>query len=468
MTHRYRRLVATAAALAAGVIHLVAALAHNHGGHGGSWLTAAFLAVGVAMVVGATSMATRWSVWTAGGTATISSATAAAYLVSRRWGLPGHPAEDFELLGAASLVSELVVVVAATLPARPHKRWRQLAAVTVALGLAVPAVAIAAEGSQPRPETCVHPTRSVHLVAAEVPGSDLPRLGYKLATDPGVPRTPGPLIEMTEGECIAITLRNEVSEATLAAIRDRVARARGLTKAAAAAHPLGVSLHVHGVKYTVESDGTLGTDSWVRPGTTKTYIWYAAPRTTVAGRVTSLGTAGYWWYHDHVVGTSHGTGGVDAGLWGGLVVRRATDVRPDRTYVVGMGPGPVLTGGADLAARKGERVEFVVVGVPGLFADDDFHEFHLHGHNWADNRTGMVVGPGDETRIIDAKTIGPSETFGFQVVAGEEVGPGEWMLHCHVQEHSDAGMSTFFRVGAHDGPPAAPAVASDTHDGHTH
>jgi hypothetical protein len=32
------------------------------------------------------------------------------------------------------------------------------------------------------------------------------------------------------------------------------------------------------------------------------------------------------------------------------------------------------------------------------------------------------------------------------VIAGESVGPGHWMLHCHMQFHSDLGMSTTFHV----------------------
>jgi manganese oxidase len=43
--------------------------------------------------------------------------------------------------------------------------------------------------------------------------------------------------------------------------------------------PLGVSLHVHGVKYTASSDGTFETGSHVPPGESRTSLWYAAPQT---------------------------------------------------------------------------------------------------------------------------------------------------------------------------------------------
>ena len=316
------------------------------------------------------------------------------------------------------------------------------------------------------PASCIQPNRRITMYAVELPdaANGQPRLGYGLT--PETASIPGPTIEMIEGECIAITLVNQVSKATLAEVRDDPVLGNQDPD-----HPLGVSLHVHGVKYTQASDGTMHSDSFVEPGHAYTYTWYAAPRVVVANRVVSQGTAGYWWYHDHLVGTDHGTGGAATGLFGGLIVRRPTDFRPDRTYVVGFGPdatinlrdfpdcedGPV---GAIyqtcFTANAGEHVEFLVIAF-----GDDFHTFHLHGHNWADNRTGILTSQLDDTRIIDNKTVGPADTFGFQIVAGEEVGTGDWMMHCHVQTHSDRGMSTFLHVTGEDGvvvPTAVPMV----------
>jgi FtsP/CotA-like multicopper oxidase with cupredoxin domain len=257
---------------------------------------------------------------------------------------------------------------------------------------------------------------------------------------------------MMEGECLAITVVNDVPAKTLATLRDDPEFGSRDPK-----HPLGVSLHVHGVKYTKFSDGTHHSGSWVPPGRSRTFTWFAAPLAATGGRVTSQGTAGYWWYHDHLVGTEHGSGGAASGLYGALIVRRAGDITPNRTYVVGMGPDatlnlrdfpdcrgtptPAKASNTCYVAEMDELVEFAVIAF-----GDDFHTFHLHGHNWADNRTGILTGPADQTRVIDNRTIGPADTFGFIVRAGEEVGPGEWMLHCHVQTHSDTGMSTFLHV----------------------
>jgi len=327
-----------------------------------------------------------------------------------------------------------------------------------------PAVA-AAVGAQDLPEGCIEPNRHLTLYAVELPPVDGEiRLGYGMT--PATASYPGPTIEMIEGECLAVTLINDVPAATLAALRDHPTL--GLVQPDPA-YPLGVSLHVHGVKYTSASDGTMHSGSWVPPGGSRTYVWYAEPRAVAAdGRVVSHGTAGYWWYHDHVVGTDHGTGGVGSGLFGALVVRRAGDPLPDYTYVLAMGdnatinlgrypdtdtcdPAAAQPSNTCFIARKGDLVEFVVFGI-----GNDFHTFHLHGHTWVDNRTGVLTATDAETRVVDVIPLGPSASFGFQITAGASVGTGDWMLHCHVQRHSDLGMSTFLHVVPENAALAAP------------
>ncbi|MEV4621612.1 multicopper oxidase domain-containing protein [Asanoa sp. NPDC049573] len=304
-----------------------------------------------------------------------------------------------------------------------------------------------------QPDGCAKPTRTIQLYAVELakdPTTRQVRLGYGLTAKTA--SYPGPTIEMTEGECLAVTLHDNVSSATLESLRgDSV-------------HPLAVSLHAHGVKYTASSDGTLGTNSYVAPGGQRTYYWYAKPRDPATG---AQGTAGYWWYHDHMVGGPHGTAGVGAGLFGALIVRRQGDVKPARTYVTAFGDRQTINlrrgsatdtcdatkpvaGPTCLIAKPGERVEFVVIGL-----GNDMHTFHLHGHSWADTRTGTLDGTDkalvNAVRVIDNKTVGPGDSFGVQVVAGDSVGAGNWMLHCHMQFHSDQGMSTMLHVLNADG-----------------
>ena len=41
--------------------------------------------------------------------------------------------------------------------------------------------------------------------------------------------------------------------------------------------------------------------------------------------------------------------------------------------------------------------------------------------------------------------MAPGQSFGFLSIAGEGVGPGMWMYHCHFQDHASA-MKGFFKV----------------------
>jgi len=219
---------------------------------------------------------------------------------------------------------------------------------------------------------------------------------------------PGPTIEIVEGDTVELTLVNELD--------------------------VDASVHVHGVHYDITSDGTRHSKSFAPPGGRYTYRWFAA-----------AGTAGYWHYHDHVINRPEqppetreheGSGGIDRGLYGAVIVRRPGEALPDKTFVIVMIENTLnglrFPNAPFLEAREGERVEFVIIG-----HGDFFHTFHLHGHRWVDPGT---------FRLLDTKTVGPAESFGFQVIAGEGVGPGDWMYHCHVHDHMDMGMFGFFHV----------------------
>ncbi|MGW1226249.1 multicopper oxidase domain-containing protein [Streptomyces sp. NPDC001515] len=275
------------------------------------------------------------------------------------------------------------------------------------------------------------------------------RMGYGL--EKGKATVPGPLIEIVEGDTLHIEFVNTLDV------------------------PAG--LHAHGVDYDTASDGTRMNLSTVPPGATRTYTW----RTHTPGRhrdgTWRSGSAGYWHYHDHAVGSEHGTGGIRKGLYGPLVVRRRGDVLPDRTIAIVFNDMSINNTPAgrtpDFDVTLGERLEVVMIT-----HGDFYHTFHLHGHRWADNRTGLLTGPDDPSRIVDTKIVGPADSFGFQVIAGEHVGPGAWMYHCHVQSHADRGMGGMLHVKNPDGsmpaheaqtapaPPSAEPSASPA--GHRH
>lgn len=252
----------------------------------------------------------------------------------------------------------------------------------------------------------------------------LPDGSYGYGLEPGKATVPGPLIELTEGDTLQIELVNNLA--------------------------VTASLHVHGVDYDTASDGTTMNDSVVQPGGRRTYTWRTHAPAHRNDGTWEAGSAGYWHYHDHVVGTEHGTGGIRKGLYGPVVVRRKGDVLPEKQFTVVFNDMTINNKTAPntptFTAKVGQRVEFVVIT-----HGDFFHTFHVHGHRWADNRTGIIEGPQDTSRVIDTRTTGPAESFGFQVIAGERVGPGHWMYHCHVQSHSDMGMSGVFMVTDEDG-----------------
>jgi len=294
------------------------------------------------------------------------------------------------------------------------------------------------------PQACDNPDRSVTLYAKRIAPR---RVGYGLT--PSTASIPGPTLEMEEGECLAVRLVNRTNKR--------------------------VSVHSHGVDYTVASDGTRLNRSCTKPGGSRTYLFSTHGASTRGDGTVEAGSAGYWHYHDHCSGSPHGTGGINAGLFGALIVRRPGDPEPDRKpFVIVMGPGVKINLRSAprtpvFRANEGDRLEV------GVITDGDlFHIFHLHGHRWADNRTGIPASPDDPVQVIDNRTSGPADSFGFQVIAGEGVGPGAWMYHCHVQGHSDLGMTGLFVVRDPAGRLTAPTRAaleawrhhSPSHGGH--
>ncbi len=216
---------------------------------------------------------------------------------------------------------------------------------------------------------------------------------------------PGPTIVLTEGDKVRLTIRNGVTVSP----------------------DQQISVHVHGVHYTILSDGTLKIinkveDEGAYPdhgGRFYTYLWDVAP-----------GTAGTWPYHDHNFETHNGS--EDRGLFGTVIVNPASgsvtasngssisnvpvnSIKKDYVLYLAddafwgmeidgtskqqtpLGTNPVLT------ANGGDNVRFHLIAM-GTY----LNRFQLEGYQWVDPGTA---------KLIVAKDIGPLENHAFTIKA---------------------------------------------------
>ena len=126
------------------------------------------------------------------------------------------------------------------------------------------------------------------------------------------------------------------------------------------------------------------------------------------------------------------------GLYGALSIRKPSDPKPDREFVVFLETtldfktinGRAFVGNTPVFhSRVGELVQWDVLSI-----GDDFHTFHVHGHRW--------LQPDGTPR--DTQVVGPAESFKFR---WREDTPGTWLYHCHVESHMMNGMIGIYRVG---------------------
>ena len=86
-----------------------------------------------------------------------------------------------------------------------------------------------------------------------------------------------------------------------------------------------------------------------------------------------------------------------------------------------------------VAADRGETVQIDIIN------DTVWpHAMHLHGHHFRQIASDGTAGPLRDTLLVDR-----GETAQIAFVADN---PGDWLLHCHMLEHSAGGMMTWLRV----------------------
>ena len=92
-----------------------------------------------------------------------------------------------------------------------------------------------------------------------------------------------------------------------------------------------------------------------------------------------------------------------------------------------MGDTPLLD------ARRGETVRIAMINDTAWP-----HGMHLHGHHFRQIGVNGRLGPLRDTILMNR-----GETVEIAFVADN---PGDWLLHCHMLEHSAGGMMTWLRV----------------------
>ena len=253
--------------------------------------------------------------------------------------------------------------------------------------------------------------KEFHLVAEKVtrqvgPGFVMNAWGYNGST-------PGPTIEVMQGDRVRILVTNHLPEAT--------------------------TIHWHGILLPNGMDGVGGlTQPHIQPGETFAYEF------------TIHQPPGTYMYHPH----SDETVQIALGMMGLFIIHPKTPESPrvDRDFAIFLHEWNVEPGSATpnpmvmtdfnlftfnslafpaippLVVRTGQRVRVRLANI-----SMDSHPIHLHGHRfWI---TGTDGGPIPRSAWIPATTVNvaPGTTRDFEFVADN---PGDWPLHCHKSHHT--------------------------------
>jgi FtsP/CotA-like multicopper oxidase with cupredoxin domain len=226
-----------------------------------------------------------------------------------------------------------------------------------------------------------------------------------------------------------------------------------------AAHSGSYGIHPHGFRYTKDNEGAHyegvnsgqppGAGAEVPPGGSFDYVFVADGDSSPGP---SDPSSLVWWYHSHINEPAE----TNRGLLGPIVITRKGSARDDgspvdvdREFVTAFfifneldGEEPGLMHGINgyifgnlkgIVMRTGEMVRWYVLGMGN---EVDLHSPHWHG------KTVRVGGPASFRRT-DTIELLPGSMVTVDMKADN---PGEWMLHCHVADHIDAGMLTSYQI----------------------
>lgn len=209
-----------------------------------------------------------------------------------------------------------------------------------------------------------------------------------------------------------------------------------------------LSMHPHGVLYDKDNEGADGgAGANVAPGARYTYTWIVDK---AAGPGPADPSSIVWLYHSHVMGEEE----INLGLVGTLVITRkgmarsASNPMPrdvDQEFTAlfmifneeddqesGLKHtinGRIFGNLDGYEARLGKRVRWHVAA---LGNEQDNHTVHWHGQT--------VLAHGRRTDVVE---VLPASMISVDMVPRS---PGNWLLHCHVNDHMLAGMSARWHV----------------------
>ncbi len=211
-----------------------------------------------------------------------------------------------------------------------------------------------------------------------------------------------------------------------------------------------LSIHPHGVLYDKDNEGADGgKGAMISPGKRYTYTWKVDE---AAGPGPNDPSSIAWLYHSHVMAEEE----MNLGLIGTIVVTRkgmarsTSDPTPrdiDQAFTAlfmifdeeneeesGLKHainGRIFGNLTGYQASLGERIRWHLVA---LGNEVDIHTVHWHGQTILDH--------GRRTDVIE---ILPASMISVDM---QPRSPGDWLFHCHVNDHMIAGMSTRWHVSA--------------------
>jgi hypothetical protein len=221
--------------------------------------------------------------------------------------------------------------------------------------------------------------------------------------------TPGPTIEVNEGDRIRLVIKNELPEP--------------------------ISVHSHGIELPNDQDGAGGVaEPIIMPGETRNYEY----------TLYQSGTAFYHGEFNLMKLTSYG-------LVGAIIIHpKKYDKKIDKQFVITLQEWRILPGNVDpdlvsmdfnwftfngksaptiptITVNQGDRVRIRLIN-----SSMDNHPIHMHGHTW------WVVGT--EGGPIPLSAQWPGNTVDVPPGASRDVefvawNPGLWFFHCHKVHH---------------------------------